>query len=273
VVVGAGISGLSAAYFYRQEHPDARILILDNHDDFGGHAKRNEFQINGETRIGYDGTETIDTPSSYADISRQLLTDIGIDTQRFYDYYDQDLYQSMNLSYAIAYDSETYGKRKLVTGYGSIPWQEFAAQTPMSEKAKADLVRAFTAEVDYLPGMTREEKQQLLNKISYRSYLKDYVKVDEQVLQMYQRWGMSYWCVGMDEVPAAYISGSTVRSSMPPTRQMPKPLTSPTCGTANPIQCGRKSASWPAITVPFPISAPSFPSSKKRGWRTTSRFH
>jgi spermidine dehydrogenase len=215
VVVGAGISGLSAAYFYRQEHPDARILILDNHDDFGGHAKRNEFQINGETRIGYGGTETIDTPSSYADISRQLLTDIGIDTQRFYDYYDQDLYQSMNLSYAIAYDSETYGKRKLVTGYGSIPWQEFAAQTPMSEKAKADLVRAFTAEVDYLPGMTREEKQQLLNKISYRSYLKDYVKVDEQVLQMYQRWGMSYWCVGMDEVPAAYISGYSDGGGMP----------------------------------------------------------
>ena len=44
VVIGAGLSGLSAAYFYRQQHPDARILILDNHDDFGGHAKRNEFE-------------------------------------------------------------------------------------------------------------------------------------------------------------------------------------------------------------------------------------
>ncbi len=42
VVVGGGASGLSAAYFYRKEHPDARILILDIHDDFGGHAKRNE---------------------------------------------------------------------------------------------------------------------------------------------------------------------------------------------------------------------------------------
>ena len=34
VVVGAGISGLSAAHFYRQTNPAARILILDNHDDF-----------------------------------------------------------------------------------------------------------------------------------------------------------------------------------------------------------------------------------------------
>src|ERR1700723_1382262 len=48
VVVGGGISGLSAAYFYRAQAPKgARILILDNHDDFGGHAKRNEFQIGG----------------------------------------------------------------------------------------------------------------------------------------------------------------------------------------------------------------------------------
>ncbi len=42
VVVGGGISGLAAAWFYREAWgPGARILILDNHDDFGGHAKRN----------------------------------------------------------------------------------------------------------------------------------------------------------------------------------------------------------------------------------------
>ena len=215
VIVGGGISGLSAAHFYRNENPGARILILDNHDDFGGHAKRNEFQVNGETRIGYGGTESIDTPSSYSDISKDLLKDIGVDVERFYNYYDQDLYDSMDLSYAIAYDSETYGKRKLVRGYGSIPWDEFAAQTPMSDKAKADFVRAFTDEVDYLPGMSREEKIALLRKISYRTYLKDYVKVDEQVLEMYQRWGMSYWCVGMDEVPAVYVLGYTDGGGMP----------------------------------------------------------
>ncbi len=40
IVVGGGISGLSAAYFYRKAvGPAARILVLDNHDDFGGHAK------------------------------------------------------------------------------------------------------------------------------------------------------------------------------------------------------------------------------------------
>lgn len=44
-VVGGGMSGLAAAYFSRKQDPSARILILDNHDDFGGHAKRNEFHV------------------------------------------------------------------------------------------------------------------------------------------------------------------------------------------------------------------------------------
>ena len=49
IVVGGGISGLSAAHFFRQRVPNAKILILDNHDDFGGHAKRNEFVYEGRT--------------------------------------------------------------------------------------------------------------------------------------------------------------------------------------------------------------------------------
>src|SRR5262245_29189719 len=57
VVVGGGISGLAAAWFYRRADRNARILILDNHDDFGGHAKRNEFQIDGRLVLGYGGSE------------------------------------------------------------------------------------------------------------------------------------------------------------------------------------------------------------------------
>ena len=45
VVVGGGISGLSAAHFFlKRMGGNARVLVLDNHDDFGGHAKRNEFE-------------------------------------------------------------------------------------------------------------------------------------------------------------------------------------------------------------------------------------
>jgi len=72
VVVGGGISGLSAAHFYRKENPNARILILDNHDDFGGHAKRNEFQVEGRTLISYGGSSFLVEPSGYSEIVKGL---------------------------------------------------------------------------------------------------------------------------------------------------------------------------------------------------------
>ncbi len=205
VVVGGGISGLSAAHFYRKERPDGRILVLDNRDDFGGHAKRNEFQIGDETQIGYGGTESIDTPSSYSQVAKDLLVEVGIDTEKFYEAFDQELYPSMGLSKGILFDEETFGKRKLVVGYGKIPWEEFAAQTPMNEQAKKDLVRIQTEERDYLPGLTNEEKHKKLRRVSHEAFLRDYAKVDPQLLKMYRRWGMSFWCVGTDEIPATSV--------------------------------------------------------------------
>lgn len=205
VVIGAGLSGLSAAYFYRQQHPDARILILDNHDDFGGHAKRNEFEHEGETRIGYGGTEAIDTPSSYSPQASQLLKDIGIDVQKFYTNFDQELYPSLKLAKGILFGAESFGKDTLVRGYGQKEWAEFAEQTPMSDKAKKDFVRVQTEQVDYLPGMSQQEKNALLEKTSYEDFLRNYAKVDDEVIAIYKRWGMSFWCVGIDEIPTTLI--------------------------------------------------------------------
>ncbi len=205
VVVGAGISGLTAAYLYKRARPDARILILDNHDDFGGHAKRNEFELGGRTHVAYGGTESIDTPSAYADVSKSLLSDIGVHTDRFYEYYDHSLYEKLGLDYAIAFDQENFGQRKVVRGYGSRPWQDFAREAPLNDRARADLIRLFTAETDYLPGMTNDEKRAYLRSISYLDFLKKHAQVDDQILEIYRRWGMSFWCVGMDEVPALAV--------------------------------------------------------------------
>lgn len=215
VIVGGGISGLAAAHFFTRERRGARVLILDNHDDFGGHAKRNEFRVLGRTLVGYGGTESIDTPSSYSDVARGLFGEIGIDVQRFYEYFDQKLYDHLGLSHAILFDEKHFGQRRLVTGYGSRPWPEFAAAAPLSDRARADLVRAFTDERDYLPGMSVEEKRTLLARTSYLDYLRNYVKVDDQVLEIYRRWGMSFWCVGMDEVPALSVPSYDDGGGMP----------------------------------------------------------
>lgn len=205
VVIGAGMSGLAAAWYFREQKPDARILILDNHDDFGGHAKRNEFDVDGTFRIGYGGTEAIDTPSGYDAQAKRLLQAIGIEVDRFYDYFDQDFWDREDLSKSILFDAETFGETKLVPGYGSRPWAEFAADMPVSDAAKAAFVRIQTSTEDYLPGLSFEEKYELLRKTSYEDFLRDYARAPEEVINIYKRWGMSFWCVGMDEVPTTLI--------------------------------------------------------------------
>jgi spermidine dehydrogenase len=81
VVVGGGISGLAAAYFWRAKNPGARILILDNHDDFGGHAKRNELRANGRALLANGGTWAIESPFPYSKVARGLMDDLGIDPE------------------------------------------------------------------------------------------------------------------------------------------------------------------------------------------------
>jgi spermidine dehydrogenase len=205
VVVGGGISGLAAARFYRQRKPEARILVLDNHDDFGGHAKRNEFQIDGKVRIGYGGTESIDTPSAYGQAAKQTLVDIGIDTAKFYEAFDQTLYSKLGMSRGIVFDRESFGETKLVTGYGQRPWEEFAALAPLREQARKDFIRVQTEKVDYLPGLSREERYARLRRVSYEAFLRDYCKVDPQLLELWRKWGISFWCVGIDQIPCTSI--------------------------------------------------------------------
>ncbi|MBK9978206.1 MAG: NAD(P)-binding protein [Gemmatimonadetes bacterium] len=205
VIVGGGISGLASAHLYRKQRPNARILILDNHDDFGGHAKRNEFSIDGQTRIGYGGTESIDTPSAYTAIAKETLVDIGIDTARFYEAYDQTLYAKLGLSKSILFDQENFGERKLVLGYGTVSWEEFARNAPLNDQARADFIRVQTETRDYLPGLTREEKYAKLRTVSYETWLRDYCKVDPQLLELYRKFGISFWCVGIDEIPCTSV--------------------------------------------------------------------
>lgn len=205
IIVGGGISGLASAHLFRKQRPGARILILDNHDDFGGHAKRNEFSIDGQTRIGYGGTESIDTPSAYTAVAKQTLIDIGIDTAKFYEAYDQTLYAKLGLSKSILFDQENFGQRKLVTGYGKVSWEEFARNAPLNDQARADFIRVQTEERDYLPGLTREEKYAKLRKVSYETWLRDYCKVDPQLLELYRKFGISFWCVGIDQIPCTSI--------------------------------------------------------------------
>jgi len=172
VIVGAGISGLAAAYFYRAAlGPKQKILLLDNHDDFGGHAKRNEFHYQGKTFLGFGGTYAISTPYPYSYTAKALIRDLGIDVERFSYFVNHDLETKFNLRSAMFFDKEHCGEDRLVTGYGRLPWPDFFARTPLSEGARRDLVRLHGKNPDYMPGLAAKEKKTRLAKMSYQDFL------------------------------------------------------------------------------------------------------
>ena len=57
----------------------ARILIVDNHDDFGGHAKRNEYHYKDRMFIDLGGTAYIEDPENYPKHASALIAELGIE--------------------------------------------------------------------------------------------------------------------------------------------------------------------------------------------------
>ena len=207
VVVGAGISGLSAAYFYRMAKPNARILILDNHDDFGGHAKRNEFMLGGRLHLLNGGTELIDSPRAYSAAASGLLRQLGIDPVALAASSEKDdIYDG--LGPGTFFDKETFGADKLVAGGPGredgevVDWPAFLAQTPLPESARQEILRIETGTVDHFPGLTSAEKKDRLSRMSYGDYLSRIAGAGPVAMAYYQKITHDEWGVGIDAEPA-----------------------------------------------------------------------
>jgi spermidine dehydrogenase len=203
VVVGGGISGLAAAHFYRAKRPDARILILDNHDDVGGHAKRNEFAFGGRLALMNGGTYSIDSPRPYSSIADGLLRTLGIDpvvlTKKCA---KQNFYESLGLAQGVFFDRATFGADKLVVARKGAAWGDILADAPVAAKARRDIVRIEEGTTDYFPGLSSAEKKARLSRMSYRDYLRDVVKADAAAIAVYQDRTHGEWGVGIEAVSA-----------------------------------------------------------------------
>jgi len=217
IIVGGGISGLAAAHFYRKTAgPKARILILDNHDDFGGHAKRNEFRDGNNFRLGYGGTYSIESPAPYSEMAKGLIDELGIDVPSYAKYLDGNLYRSLGLRSSIFFDKETFGTDKLLVSLPTFSggekafvatdkpevWKQIQGEAPIADQAKKDLERLHHHQQDYFPGLSSAEKKAKLARMSYATFLRDVVKVHEDVVKIYQAVLQPTFGLGIDAIAA-----------------------------------------------------------------------
>src|ERR1039458_236265 len=193
------IADSEAHYFRKAAGDKARVLILENHDDFGGHAKRNEFRAGGRTILGFGGTYSIESPAPYSAVAKTLIEELGIDVPSYHKYVSKDLYRSLGLKPRIFFGQETFGTEKLVvnavhTGEDEsglsdedkLGLEEFLKEAPLSAKAKQDFQRLLTGDKDYFPGRSSDEKKARLARMSYAKYLTDTTGVSDEIVKLLQ---------------------------------------------------------------------------------------
>jgi spermidine dehydrogenase len=219
VVVGAGIAGLTAAWAFRARQPKARILVLDNHDDFGGHARRCEFRVGSRLLLSYGGSESMVAPSvKYAGEPGRILRALRIFPERFEreSVFHRRLYPGLGLSRSVFFDRETFGEDRLVTGDplllgfdefapanpGARPIDAFLADCPLPAEARQGLSELFAGSRDYLAGQDTGAKVSALAKVSYRGFLTDICKLPSTAADFFQNRSADNYGFGIDAVGA-----------------------------------------------------------------------
>lgn len=223
LVVGAGISGLAAAHAFRERNPGASILILDNHDDFGGHARRCEMPVDGRLLLGYGGSEAIQSPAHlWSEPAMALLRKLGVHIEKFEQAFQRTLYPDLGLSRGILFVREAFGSDKLVTGdptrmvaddivherLNARAPDAFINDFPLAVESRRKLIALCTEPRDLFPDSSPAEKEELLARISYRDFLLKHWELDETAANVYQKRPHDFFAIGIDGLPALDAAGA-----------------------------------------------------------------
>ena len=222
VVVGAGMSGLAAAWFYRKKMgTDARILLLDNHDDFGGHAKRNEFHHNGRMMLSLAGAQNLESPSRYSEAASGLMADIGIN-DNFIAAMDANTPDNMALAGKLDADNGvalpgadghvTIGGNWNAVMYAGEGYEATVRALPLLQSEQDILIAFFGGKRDFLDGLSLSEKWDYVNSVSYNKFLLERVGLAEQTLPILNAiilhlTGVSGWNLTVLEAIGSGASG------------------------------------------------------------------
>jgi spermidine dehydrogenase len=193
VVVGGGISGLTAAYYFSKENGAAkRCLVLENHPVFGGEARQNEFRVAGYRMIGPQGSNQGNIPrAGSGNTVDQLWTELSLPREVSYQEWDARL-KPLRFQYDNYAHMEGVDEALVDVGYyfdqhagASKPtwlrniWANDLADTPFSAPVKADLLRWRSA-----VGENTEEFRRKLDSMTYKQYLEGELKLRPEVTKM-----------------------------------------------------------------------------------------
>ena len=204
VVVGAGISGLAAAHFYREKvGPDARILLIENHDGFGGHAKRNEFHQSGKMVLSLGGTHNLEW-WKFSDTVNAMLKDHGVNPQTMLGKMTFEYGRDAPNSPATWFDKEHYGENRLLTNFSlrSRLSAEQISRIPISDVGRASLTSFYSSGPTYAD-QSDDEVEGLLSNISYPDFLRQYGGLTEDAVQLFDKEQHGSWGLEMRALSAA----------------------------------------------------------------------
>ncbi len=185
IIVGAGISGLTAAYQYRKDKPGARILILELADMPGGTAKQNEFDVDGHHLWGKQGSSAVGSilPGGQFMPWHPFYLELGLPMQFTYR-------QPQGLSQDILFPTDDWTPMwpnykgadvgYYFEGHGWIknPWNNGFADAPIPDGLKRDLMKmANLWRVPY-----RKDWKQYLDGMSYQEWWVKTAGIDPDAL-------------------------------------------------------------------------------------------
>jgi spermidine dehydrogenase len=207
VIVGAGLGGLTAAYYYHQERPEANILLLDNHADFGGDAQRNELTVKDQRIIVTQGCDYQWKINPEYRAVKKLWADLGIDLS------------------SIAFAPEAYQDHMFIDGEWIMNFWETgyrSASSPWSKQVQDDYDTFFEIMESFKWEPWAKVKKELAewDKISFKGWMEDVNGWDPQLTHLMDMWIRSDYGAGVDTLSAAcgfwnYTGGDSVKYKWP----------------------------------------------------------
>jgi len=203
IVIGAGLAGLAAAYVYfREKKGRCKILILDNHDDFGGHARRNTFHHEGTTLIAPGGTFALENPEDSPAEALEIFKELGVDPKRMAAYRDPKFMEDFGLSSGVFFDPQIYKNAapQWVKHFYETPYEKFFAQAPIPETARRELVEFYTTRQNYFAGV--EDDKSVLANMSWEKFIREKMKLGDHAVRFANLYATDLIGLGCDAVSA-----------------------------------------------------------------------